>query len=57
MHLWQKGEARGGQDRILMFVSSMNKAVEESSEVLGKCQCSADDFTCLENVWLDTDLF
>lgn len=57
VHLWLKWEATHCQDRILVFVSSVNKVVKESSEVLVKCQCSADDFTLLENVWLDIGLF
>ena len=64
MHLLQMGvggEGRGSNRGLRQnpphVVSSVNKVVEESSEISVKCQCSADDFTLLENVWLDIDLF
>lgn len=53
----RRGKQQEIKTEFLLFVSSVNKVVEETSEFLVKCQCSAYDFTLLENALLDIDLF
>lgn len=55
MHLWQKGEATG--DRIPVVCFQREQGRRGDQRIFGKCQCSAYDFTLLENVLLAINLF